>query len=151
MLECACTGSVGWCTGACADPSRQCTGLPGRACWVGIPGEYYQPTQPAAVRSHRRPVTAGNGPLSWQGWVGCRWRGLRGSAAGTGIPTLRARSCPPVGTPWDTLSECRLWAYRARLTVISCKVSQNDEVSPVLVEKASRSPYIPKRVPEVTS
>ena len=31
-------------------------------------------------------------------------------------------------------------AIRARFTVISCKVSQNDEVSPNLVEKASHSP-----------
>ena len=53
---------------------------------------------------------------------------------------------------WPSLVEG--WAPRAvgaRFDLISQKVSQNGEVSPKVSEKASRSPYIPKRVPEVTS
>ena len=45
----------------------------------------------------------------------------------------------------------RLLANKARFNLILSKVSKNDEVSPKYVEKACVSPYIPKRVPEVTS
>ena len=73
---------------------------------VGIRGGYTgwvqegntQPTdQPAAARSHRRPATAGSGPLL-QGGVGrMQVAGITGSGDGGGdgyIPTLRARSGP---------------------------------------------------------
>ena len=67
-----------------------------------------------------------------------------GTAAGTALhPPLRGPvSLAQASLPWcRTLQIAASWPIRARLRVISPKVSQNGQVSPKSSEKASRSPY----------
>ena len=60
-----------------------------------------------------------------------------GRAPGT---TLRARSVPCRPLPVPGTLACRLLANKARFSQYFSKVSQNDEVSPKYIEKASHSP-----------
>ena len=63
---------------------------------------------------------------------------------GAPVGLLRSPPCTgPLGMP--------PWANRARIDLISLKLSQNGQVSPKFIEKACLSPYIQKRVPKVTS
>ena len=84
-----CTSGVGWCTGACAYPSRRgCCGLDGYGR-VGIPGEYL-PSQHAAKGGPRTSEAGPGSPMGLE-WVG----------TGAGIPmvlgTAAGRSYPPFG------------------------------------------------------
>ena len=134
VSKCACTGSVGWRTGACTDPSghgvraRVGTG-DGYTGWVRE-GLYRGTTQPPRFARGECP-TSEAGPvrpcrgLEWVGWDRVRVPGAPGD------PPLRG----PVGTtPWSLPGhlpgKCRLWANKARFRLIICKVSQNGIVSP---------------------
>ena len=83
--------------------------------------------------------------------AGAEWvvRGARTPAAPGTHPS------GPVGTPAGSLPGSwtlpASWPIGARFHDILLKVSQKAIVSPKGVEKASHSPYLPKRVPEVTS
>ena len=93
--------------------------------------------------AERAPEAPARG-LEWVGWAGIT---CYGDGGGDGhIPTLRARSVRPAGSPWDMPLECRLLANTARFDLISCKVSQNEEVSSESVEKACHSPYSQKQL-----
>ena len=114
----------------------------GIAGWVWG-GLYRVPSQLPARRSHRQR----SGPRS-------PCRGRSGWSVGPGAPEL-ARTTPagPGRSPlvpslsWQPLpGNTRLLANKARFKVKTCKVSRNGEVSPKYVEKASHSPYLPKRV-----
>ena len=75
--------------------------------------------------------------LEW--WsAGARANRRRGRASGPPCGPGRVPCTLPVQIP----SECRLLAYMARFNLILLKVSQNNEVSPKSVHKASHSPYI---------
>ena len=75
----------------------------------------------------------------WSGWY-------LEPGAGRSVPTLRARSVPCRALPGTDLAERPSLAYRARIDLISWKLSQNGIVSPKCVEKACHSPHIQKRV-----
>ena len=94
------------------------------------------------------PSTAERAPEApARGWSGWYW--------GPGAGRLLDHPPGPVGSlqdpPCPGPSECALLAKGARFDLISVKVSQNDEVSPKSVQKASHSPYSQKRVPKVAS
>ena len=111
--------------------------------WV-IPG-----TQPAAKDGHPQ----GN-PDSGAGPVGPAGAGVGGQGyrprwtvpvrPPIPLPTLASQGPvgPLQGPPWyRTLAMSASGPIRARIDLISCNISQNDEVSPKSVEKASISPY----------
>ena len=134
----ACTGSVGWRTGACAYPSRHGVLRPGRVGRVGIPGEYYPATQRQGRTPLRVQQTAERAPEApaggWSGW----------SAVPAPVrphPPFGPGQSRPAGLPWCSSSKPASWPIRARIDLIYCKVSQNRIVSPVYVEKAYVSPY----------
>ena len=116
---------------------------------VGITGGYrgVLPNHLARGGSYQR-----SGPRKpckgWSGWVG-PGRTVSGGGDGQDHPAGPVRH--PLGALPVLPSECRLWAIGARFDLISQKLSQNHEVSPKKHEKASHSPYISKRVREVTS
>ena len=93
---------------------------------------------------------AGPGSPGGAGVGGTRAAGERsdGTAPGT-TPAGPGRSLWALPVPGP--SECPPWTNRARFHVLFLKVSQNGEVSSKSVHKACHSPYIQKRVQEVTS
>ena len=109
---------------------------------VGIPGWVYRgvlPSHPSSRGASPDSEAGPGGPLQgvWSGWSGCSGR----TVGGTGyIPTLRARSVlwPSLGY---TPLQCPPGTNMARIDLISHKVSQNQEVSPEMLEKACHSPY----------
>ena len=109
-------------------------GIPGWVYWVGIPGEY-----PAAKDVHAKvPDPSGAGPGT----------PARGGVGGDLGPPPYVRTHPSgaraVGLQPPSLvllEQCRLLANRAKIDHISRKLSQNGEVSPKNVKKASHSPY----------
>ena len=121
-------------------------GWAGLARWVYRVGNTgtYPGSCLLALRSRRQPATAGSGPSCREGGLeagGTDPFAYRVSPSGhpSPEPTLRARSLLPRpwrGAPW-------FWARAlktATFQVISCKVSQNDGVSPKYVKKACHSP-----------
>ena len=82
--------------------------------------------------------TSGAGPVS--PCKGLEWVGICCSAHCTSGTTLRARSVL-AGPPCTSSSKPASWPIGARFEVISCKVSQNHEVSPKSVHKACHTPY----------
>ena len=98
------------------------------------------PGTPPAARGGN-PDRRSRAPEALQGleWV-VRVDGRTGGAVQA--PTMRARSVSLqepslVPAPLTAAS----WPIRARIDPISCKVSQNGQVSPKNMQKASRSPY----------
>ena len=129
-------------TGWCMTRQRCGTGwvyrgmVPGGYTGRAIPGYYPATLLEEQARQRSGPRKACR---AWSGWSGA-----------ADVPAARSGSRyhppGPVGPPGPSLYldplECRLLAYRARLTSYSSKVSQNSEVSPKYVEKASHSPYL---------
>ena len=58
------------------------------------------------------------------------------------VPTLRARSVHPVALPGTIPLGMPPLGQYGEISALFSKVSQNDEVSPKYVHKASHSPYI---------
>ena len=119
---------TGWCTGAGMVPG----GYRGRYTGWVIPGSSTseEPTQHVPAKRARRPCRGRSGGDMRAGWAGP-------------VPPLRG----PVGVPagpslYRTLAIPASGPIRARFYDISLKVSQNGQVSPRNVEKASHSPYI---------
>ena len=86
-------------------------------------------------------MTAKRARKPCRGWSGGHEELGRPSSPGT---TLRARSvpCRPLPVPGlPSPGKAASGPIRARLRLIFLKVSQNDEVSPKIHEKASHSPY----------
>ena len=109
--------------------------------YTGYPATRTSHYESGAIPAKRAPE-----PLQGVEWVGIV---QRPGTSGTHPPG-------PVGTPAGYLpgassSKPRLLAIGARIDLISWKLSENGQVSPECVEKASVSPYMPKRVPKVTS
>ena len=139
---------------------RQCTGRAvhclggyqgGYTGWV-IPGTTQLPSHAARGGPQKHPAKRAPEAPKGLEWVGCGVRANPGTAAGTAPgTTLRARSGTPGPLPVPGPSECCLLAIWARFDLILLKVSQNRVVSPIFVEKACHSPYIPKRGQEVAS
>ena len=122
--------------------------VPGRVYGWGIarwvPG-WVIPVHPARCSGSHPDSEAGPGSLCRRlEWV-VRVAGATGDGGGSQdhpagpVDALRASPCP------GTLIAASQ-PIRARLHLISRKVSQKDEVSPKYVEKACHSPYIQKRV-----
>ena len=139
-------------------PVQACSGcgLDGYSGWVYWVGTPRPPTQPPShvLRGGPQKQTAKRAPEGPRGleWVVCGVRGLSGVRRRGRLP---GPPCGPGRFPWDppcpgTLRMPPL-GNRARFDVISQKLRQNGEVSPECVEKASLSPYSPKRVRKVTS
>ena len=135
-----------------------CTGsgmVPGTGIRVGTGGCYtgYYPathragsdTSKASPDSEAGPVASLQGRRS--GWSGC---------SVPSDPLVRARLLVPPFGPGRAPAGPSLYqdpphGQRARFDPHFLKVSQNAEVSPESVNKACHSPYIQKRVPNVTS
>ena len=117
---------------------------------VGIQGGYTG--YPARSRlPEESPRYSGAGPgTPAGGGVGGTWDS---DVTGPFVrPSLRTHPPGPVGAPAGPLPGSEpLLGQRARLRSLFHKVSQNGKVSPKSVEKACRSPHIPKRVQKVTS
>ena len=114
------------------------------AAWTGAPGGYtggVLPThRPRARGAHNEELHPGGSLLPGaRGYCG-RAYGVR-RRDGPGYHPCGARSVWPASLPCtQDLAECRLWANKGEIPCLFRKVSQNGIVSPVLVEKASRSP-----------
>ena len=119
--------------------------VPGVGIRVGIPGEYPASSKPTDARG--AVLNQRSGPRKSQhgaGVGGFRAAGVTVSGHGQDHPSGPVG--PLQGPPCPSLSECPPRAKGARFHLISYKVSQNAEVSPKYVKKASHSPYSQKRV-----
>ena len=140
-VKTACTSSVGWCTSACAYPSRHGWVRPGRVCRVGIRRAIPGTTQPA-----REVPNEECQPRSSLLRAG---RGYWGPSPGHMVFGGRGRSCThpagPVGLqspPWYRTSQIPASGpIKARFQLYFYKVSQNHGVSPKSMQKAYHSPY----------
>ena len=120
---------------------------------VGIQGGYRgSTTQPPREEDPSPAERAPEAPVGLE-WVGDGvWTRVPGcSAAGTAL----YHPAGPVGSPWAPPctgpQNAASGPIGARFDLISYKVSKNGQVSPKKCEKASHSPYIPKRVQKVAS
>ena len=117
-------------------------GVPRWVYRVGNTGYYRAPTNPA-LKSTRRPATAGSGP-SPQGRVGRKQGAGPGGDGGWDGPgttpagPVGSQDPPCTGTSQIAAS----WPIRARFHLIFYKVSQKAGVSPKYVEKACHSPCL---------
>ena len=125
--------------------------------WVGYTGWVYRVGNTGS-RVHPATLLEESDRYSEAGPVGPARAGVGGTgcsdvpAAGDGpCTTLRARSVPAGPPCTGTLQNAASWPIWARFNLFYCKVSQNGGVSLKYVEKACHSPYLPKRVPKVTS
>ena len=115
-----------------------------RARWVGT-GEYYPPTVLLGEGPARQTATAGSGPRN-AGWSGSRagagrYREYGGGGDGPAPTPAGPGQSGPASLPWCRTSQnAASWPIKARFQVISCKVSQNQGVSPKYHEKACVSP-----------
>ena len=97
-------------------------------------------TQPArtAGRTPEAPSEAGpEAPQGLEWWGAGSGRTWDGGWAGPGTTPAGPGRSSPAGPPCTrTLRNAASWPYRARIDLISYKVSQNSKVSPKSVEKA---------------
>ena len=111
--------------------------LGGYTGWV-IPGPPYRPrcSQGGSTPAKRAPEAPSRG---WSGWV---WGRVRPSL----LPHHSLRSGPLRWVAASPRANSRLLANKARFQSYFSKVSQNQGVSPVYVEKACHSPYFQNRL-----
>ena len=134
-----CTGSVYHVRLVVVGSSTQVGMGPGY-CW---PGGYTGGVLPSHCSRLREGSRQRSGPRKpckgWSGWSGAR-NTLRGHPPASDPPRKRGPLPAVAGRRWAL--KAASGPITARFHVKYCKVSQNDEVSPKSMHKASHSPYI---------